>query len=219
MGFTEYLQIPELAQRYRKVKQYFFLRESAYDVTSVCQLRCDGCYYFQGRNIRSRHPRSTGVESLLRSRKRARHHVCGPGGAEPALVPKILRACYEVLPLGTIVSNGLRKIDADLRYRVQLSVWGDSTGDPIYRNAGGQPGPFVCPCSSKTTRTTTGSSSSIPSIMTTSINSMRFCPWRHGEGHKLTFNVFSNPVQCTSPLKMQDTLKKTVTDDRGHGGI
>ena len=67
-------------------------------------------------------------------------------GAEPALVPKILRACYEVLPLGTIVSNGLRKIDADLRYRVQLSVWGDSTGDPIYRKyAGGQPGPFCLP--------------------------------------------------------------------------
>ena len=48
MSFTEYLQIPALAQRYKKVKKYFFLKESAYDVTSVCQLRCDGCYYFQG---------------------------------------------------------------------------------------------------------------------------------------------------------------------------
>ena len=87
MGFTEYLQIPELAQRYRKVKQYFFLK-SAYDVTSVCQLRCDGCYYFQGKISGQGHPRSTGVESLLRSRKRARHHVCGPGRRRASARPK-----------------------------------------------------------------------------------------------------------------------------------
>ena len=39
MGLVDYLQKPELAERYRKVRKYFFLKESAYDVTSACQLR------------------------------------------------------------------------------------------------------------------------------------------------------------------------------------
>ena len=48
MSFTALLANPELAERYRKVKSYFYMKESAYDVTSVCQLRCDGCYYYEG---------------------------------------------------------------------------------------------------------------------------------------------------------------------------
>lgn len=52
MGFTTYLKSPEIESRYRKIKKYFFLRESAYDVTSACQLRCEGCYYFKEINIK-----------------------------------------------------------------------------------------------------------------------------------------------------------------------
>ena len=211
MGFTEYLQIPELAQRYRKVKQYFFLKESAYDVTSVCQLRCDGCYYFQGEKYQVKDTRDLQAwRAFFEAEKERGITYVVLAGAEPALVPKIIRACYEILPLGTIVSNGLRKIDADLRYRVQLSVWGDSTGDPIYRKyAGGQPGPFCLPVQLKNYK----DDDRIIFVYTFNNENIdqldEILPMVHGEGHKLTFNVFSNPVQCTSPLKMQDTLKKT----------
>ena len=213
MGFTEYLQIPELAQRYRKVKQYFFLRESAYDVTSVCQLRCDGCYYFQGRNIRSRTPAiyRRGEPSSKQKKSEASRMWSWPAPSQRSS-QRSYAPVMRSFPLGTIVSNGLRKIDADLRYRVQLSVWGDSTGDPIYRKyAGGQPGPFCLPVQLKNYK----DDDRVIFVYTFNNDNIdqldEILPMVYGEGHKLTFNVFSNPVQCTSPLKMQDTLKKTVT--------
>jgi len=211
MSFTEYLQIPELAQRYRKVKKYFFLRESAYDVTSVCQLRCDGCYYFQGEKYQVKDNRDPQAwRAFFEAEKERGITYVVLAGAEPGLVPKIIRACYEVIPLGSVVSNGLRKIDTDLRYRVQLSVWGDSTGDPIYRKyAGGQLGPFCLPVQLKNYKDDdrvifvyTFNNANIDQLDEI-VHMVR------GEGHKLTFNVFSNPEECTSPLKMQDTLKQT----------
>lgn len=211
MSFTEYLQIPELAQRYRKVKKYFFLKESAYDVTSVCQLRCDGCYYFQGGkyNVEDNRDPEVWREFFEAEKERGITYVV-LAGAEPALVPKIMRACYEVIPLGSIVSNGLRKIDVDLRYRVHLSVWGDSTGDPIYRKYyGGRPGPFCLPIQLKNYK----DDDRVIFVYTFNNENIdqldEILRMISGEGHKLTFNVFSNPEACKSPLKMKDTLKKT----------
>ena len=109
MSFTEYLQIPELAQRYRKVKKYFFLRESAYDVTSVCQLRCDGCYYFQGKKYQVKDNRDPQAWRVFFEAEKARGiSYVVLAGAEPALVPKIIRACYGGIPLGSVPPRGAR---------------------------------------------------------------------------------------------------------------
>jgi len=211
MSFTEFLQVPELAERYQKVRKYFFIRESAYDVTSACQLRCDGCYYFEGDKYKTRDNRQpeTWRQFLEQEKERGINYV-NLAGAEPALAPRILEVCYQTIPLGNIFSNGLRKIDPGLRYRIHLSVWGDQTGDPIYRKYyGGKPGPYCLPVQLDNYR-----ADDRPIFVYTFNNDnidqldevLRLVA---GEGHQITFNVFSAPEHSASQLKLQDTLLRT----------
>ena len=46
--FGDILNEPDIAERFEKVRAYFFLRESTYDMTNRCNIRCDGCYYYEG---------------------------------------------------------------------------------------------------------------------------------------------------------------------------
>jgi hypothetical protein len=211
MSFTEYLQIPELAQRYQKVRRYFHLRESAYDVTSACQLRCDGCFYFQGDKYQTRDNRSPEAwrQFLTQEKERGINYV-NLAGAEPALAPKVLEACYEVIPLGNIFSNGLRKIDPDLRYRIHLSVWGDGTGDPKYRKyANGKAGPYCLPIQLENYK----HDDRVVFVYTfnnENIDQVDEILQRVADaGHQITFSVFSTPEASSSTLRLRDTLQKT----------
>lgn len=211
MSFTQFLQVPELAERYRKVKKYFFLRESAYDVTSACQLRCDGCYYFQGDKYKTRDNRDPEAwRAFFEQEKQRGISYVVLAGAEPALVPKVLKACYDVISLGTIASNGLRPIDPSIRYRVHLSVWGDSSGDPKYRKyANGKPGPNCLPAQLQNYK----NDDRVIFVYTfnhDNVDELNEVIIRiHDEGHKLTFNVFSSPTAGGSPLKLVDALRRT----------
>jgi hypothetical protein len=46
--FSELLADPAVRARWEKVRGYFFLRESTYDMCNRCNLKCDGCYYYEG---------------------------------------------------------------------------------------------------------------------------------------------------------------------------
>ena len=46
--FSEIIADPVIRERWEKVRKYFFLRESTYDMTNRCNIRCDGCYYYEG---------------------------------------------------------------------------------------------------------------------------------------------------------------------------
>src|SRR5574340_1840928 len=46
--FSELLADPAVQARWEKVRRYFFLRESTYDMCNRCNLICDGCYYYEG---------------------------------------------------------------------------------------------------------------------------------------------------------------------------
>ena len=46
--FREILALPEVGARFERVRQWFHLRESTYDITNRCNLRCEGCYYYEG---------------------------------------------------------------------------------------------------------------------------------------------------------------------------
>jgi hypothetical protein len=211
MSFADLLRIPELAQRYEKVRKYFFLKESTYDVTSACQLRCDGCYYFQGEKYRVKDNRDPEAwrEFMQREKERGITYIV-LAGAEPALSPKILQACYDTIPFGTIASNGLRQIDPAVRYRLHLSVWGDSQGDPKYRKYfGGKPGPNCLPIQLENYR------GDDRVIFVYTFNSENVDQLDEviervgGEGHQITFNVFSNPAESSSALKLKDMLTRT----------
>ena len=42
--FSDILADPLIRERWQKVRKWFFLRESTYDMTNRCNIRCDGCY-------------------------------------------------------------------------------------------------------------------------------------------------------------------------------
>ncbi|MFH2076506.1 MAG: radical SAM protein, partial [Pseudomonadota bacterium] len=46
-------------------------------------------------------------------------------GAEPSLVPELLDVCFTEMPLGCIATNGFRRIDPAVGYRIHISVWGN----------------------------------------------------------------------------------------------
>lgn len=211
MGFVEYLKVPEIAARYRKVRKYFFLRESAYDMTSACQLRCEGCYYFQGDKYAVRDQRDPEQwRAFFEGEKERGITYVVLAGAEPALVPKLLRTCYDVIPLGSIASNGLKPIDSEIRYRLHLSVWGDSAGDPKYRKlANGKPGPNCLPVQLKNYK----DDERVVFVYTfnnENVDQLDEVVERvHDGGHQISFNIFSDPAVYNSPLKFRDTLKRT----------
>ena len=46
--FAELLEDPAVKARWERVRKWFFLRESTYDISNRCNLACDGCYYYEG---------------------------------------------------------------------------------------------------------------------------------------------------------------------------
>lgn len=208
MSLAALLELPELKERYYKVKSFFFLRESAYDVTSVCQLRCEGCYYFEGDKYKVTDNRDPAAWRALLQHERERGITyVNLAGAEPSLVPEVLRACYEVIPLGTVFTNGLRKIPPDIRYRLHVSVWGNGTGDPIYRRyAGGRPGPYCLPVQLQNYR----DDDRVVFVYTfngDNVGQLDEVLERVSDaGHQLTFNVFSVPERNASSLRVEHTL-------------
>jgi MoaA/NifB/PqqE/SkfB family radical SAM enzyme len=211
MSFTEFLQIPELAARYNKVRKYFFLRESTYDLTSVCQLRCEGCYYFSGdKSIVTDVKDGDAWRELFRREKERGVTFVVLAGAEPALVPQVLQAAYDIIPLGILASNGLKRIDRAIGFRIHLSVWGDQAHDPVYRrNANGRLGPNCLPIQLANYK----DDERVIFVYTFNNENVdqldEVLKIVSDAGHKISFNVFSNPEGKGSTLKFQDTLRQT----------
>jgi hypothetical protein len=134
--FSELLAEPAVKARWEKVRRYFFLRESTYDMTNRCNIRCDGCYYFEGAKqfaceINDPEP----WRELMRQEKARGITYVVLAGAEPSLVPELLAVCFTEMPLGCIATNGVRRIDSAIGYRIHISVWGNDETSFRVRNA------------------------------------------------------------------------------------
>jgi MoaA/NifB/PqqE/SkfB family radical SAM enzyme len=134
--FSEILKSPDIAARFRKVRGYFFLRESTYDMTSRCNLRCHGCYYYEGDKQNARDNADPEAwRALMRAEKSRGITFVVLAGAEPALVPELLGVCYGEIPLGAIATNGLIRIPTSIGYRVHISAWGNDATSERTRQA------------------------------------------------------------------------------------
>jgi MoaA/NifB/PqqE/SkfB family radical SAM enzyme len=134
--FAELLQHPDIAERFARVRKYFYLRESTYDMTRRCNVRCDGCYYYEGdkqKAVDNVDPEAW--RELFRAEKARGITFVVLAGAEPALVPALLEACYAEIPLGAIASNGLCPIPDKVGYRIHISVWGNDATSARVRRA------------------------------------------------------------------------------------
>ncbi len=134
--FNDILADAKIKQRWEKVRKYFFLRESTYDMTNRCNIRCEGCYYYEGEKQFAHENRDPEAWRLLMLAEKARGITYVVlAGAEPALVPDLLKTCYQEIQLGAIASNGLKFIPATVGYKIHISVWGNDNTSRLVRGA------------------------------------------------------------------------------------
>lgn len=134
--FSEIIADPVIRERWEKVRKYFFLRESTYDMTNRCNIRCDGCYYYEGEKQFARENNNPDEwRALMEGEKKRGVTYVVLAGAEPSLVPELCQACYDVIPLGSIASNGFKRIPESVGYKIHISVWGNDESSQRIRNA------------------------------------------------------------------------------------
>lgn len=134
--FKDLLNIPEVGERWNKVRKYFFLRESTYDMSNRCNIRCDGCYYYEGEKQFAKENRDPEAWRKLMQAEKARGITYVVlAGAEPALVCDLLQVCYDEMPLGCIATNGVKRIPDSVGYKLHISVWGDDVSSFRVRRA------------------------------------------------------------------------------------
>ena len=124
--FSDIIAEPAIRQRFEKVRQYFFLRESTYDMSNRCNIRCEGCYYFQGdKQSADENLNPADWQQLMEAEKERGITFVVLAGAEPSYVPGLCKTCYDTIPLGCIASNGLMVLPREIDYRIHISVWGN----------------------------------------------------------------------------------------------
>jgi MoaA/NifB/PqqE/SkfB family radical SAM enzyme len=124
--FSELLADPLTRERFQKVRRYFFLRESTYDMTNRCNIRCDGCYYYQGDKQFARENQDPEAWRALMTEEKTRGITYVVlAGAEPSLVPELLEVVFLEMPLGSIATNGIKRIPESVGYKIHISVWGN----------------------------------------------------------------------------------------------
>ncbi|MFZ7125808.1 MAG: radical SAM protein [Desulfobacterales bacterium] len=134
--FKDLIAVPEVRHRWEKVRKYFFLRESTYDMTHRCNVRCEGCYFYQGEKQFARENRDPDSWRPFMQAERERGITFAVlAGAEPSLVPDLCQACFGEIPLGAVATNGLIPIPPSVGYKIHISVWGNDATSFKSRNA------------------------------------------------------------------------------------
>jgi hypothetical protein len=134
--FSEIIADPAIRERWERVRRYFFLRESTYDMTNRCNIRCEGCYYFTGeKQFAEENTDPAAWHRLMEAEKERGITFAVLAGAEPSLVPELCAVCYRVIPLGAIASNGLKALPRSIDYQIHISVWGNDRTSRAIRKA------------------------------------------------------------------------------------
>ncbi len=124
--------------RLREVrKAATLLRTSTYEISSTCNLTCEGCLFFSGEHAHQHADEKDAASWRAFFRKEAERGITFAflAGAEPALALDRLRAAWAHIPAGMIVTNGTRRIPDDIGYRIHVSLWGAEETSAITRGA------------------------------------------------------------------------------------
>jgi hypothetical protein len=129
---------PEFAARYDAAKRVVrvFRKPAFYEITQRCNLKCEGCYYFEGgvTNHVVEESSTRAWEDLFAAEAERKVTMAYFVGAEPALHQERLIAASPYFPYGNIGTNGIIRIDPAVPYRIGVSVWaGDDTTDRSMR--------------------------------------------------------------------------------------
>lgn len=136
----------ELAARLKKLRNFSaMVRVSEYHLTNACNIRCQGCWFFEfGHDKKTKELKSLHEFRGFIDTERARR-ITAPLliGGEPTLFPERVRAFARAFKYVTISSNGLRKLPSEEDFsqvNILLSVFGGGPLDDELRGVkpGGQ---------------------------------------------------------------------------------
>jgi MoaA/NifB/PqqE/SkfB family radical SAM enzyme len=175
-------------------------------MTNRCNIRCEGCYYYEGdKQFADENSDPEAWRSLMRQEKARGITYVVLAGAEPSLVPELLDVCYQEMPLGSIATNGFKRIPDSVGYKIHISVWGNDETSLRVRRAKALLARQIDnyrndPRAVFVYTFTRDNISEIYEVM----NDIS------AHGCKITFNVFSSPVGYKGPLRHNmDSLLKT----------
>ena len=195
--FSEIIADPVIRERWEKVRRYFFLRESTYDMSNRCNIRCEGCYYFAGEKQFAEENRDREEwRQLLQAEKKRGITFVVLAGAEPSLVPELCEVCYQEIPLGAIASNGLNSLPQEIDYRVHISVWGNDRTSLAIRKA---PDMLVRQMENYRHDHRAVFVYTFPPVNIDEAREVTELLAKNGL--KITFNMFSSPVGYSGPLR------------------
>ncbi|MHA6264649.1 hypothetical protein ACXYMO_15740 [Arenibacterium sp. CAU 1754] len=107
-------------------KKLIRLKSSNYDVSNTCNLTCEGCLYF-AKPAKDRIDSEAGDitwDTLFKAEAERGINFAYLAGAEPSMTMERVRAAARHIPYGVVFTNGTRRIDADIPYRLHVSMWG-----------------------------------------------------------------------------------------------
>jgi hypothetical protein len=195
--FSDIIANPLIRERWEKVRRYFFLRESTYDMTNRCNIRCEGCYYYTGeKQFAKENADEAAWRQLMAEEKERGITFAVLAGAEPSLVPDLCRICFEYIPLGAIATNGLKAVPREIDYRIHISVWGNDQTSKNIRKADGM-----------LSRQIANYQDDPRAVFVYTFTPHNIDEARQitevlaGSGLQVTFNMFSAPVGYNGPLR------------------
>lgn len=131
---------PNLKPAYDIVQQiiHIFAKPAFYEISNKCNLKCEGCYYFDPSVFKSEPLEneifSNNWEKLLASESKRGVTMPYFLGAEPALEEKRLIVAAKYFKRGNIGTNGTVFLSSEIPFRISISAWaGDETDDIVYR--------------------------------------------------------------------------------------
>ncbi len=133
-----YLADPFLADLYRAVREAGPIKPISVDLTHICNLRCQGCYFFEeGMDHRQSPAQEADFDAFIaREKERGTNFVTVVGG-EPSLALGRLGKIYRDF-WTNVATNGLRRIPREgfETLPIGISVWGDHATDRQLRGGG-----------------------------------------------------------------------------------
>jgi len=128
-----------LARLQREVEGAGRLRAISVDLTHVCNLRCEGCYFFAEEMDRHESPDEDAFDAFVEREKARGTNFITVLGGEPALALGRLKKLHDHFRL-VVPTNGTKRIPFEgfERLAVAPTVWGDHAADTAWRGGGKQ---------------------------------------------------------------------------------
>jgi hypothetical protein len=134
----DYLSEPLLGSMYGMIRSAGSVRPISLDITSKCNLRCAGCYYYaEGMDKVQVSGDDRAFDELIESEKARGTNFVTVVGGEPALVPDRLRKLHDSFKIN-VATNGLIQIPYEGLEEMPLgiAIWGNRETDSRLRDRG-----------------------------------------------------------------------------------